>query len=69
MEQKEEIKAVLVGVDLGISEKEAENSLEELEKLAQSAGLSVSGLVLQRRSSPEAATFIGRGKDVYKRQL
>jgi GTPase len=41
---------------------DAEESLEELTVLAQSAGAEVTGRVLQARAAPEAATLIGKGK-------
>ena len=37
-------------------------SLEELARLAETAGARVGGAVLQRRGPPRPATFIGRGK-------
>jgi GTPase len=40
----------------------AEESLEELRELAESAGASVVDSVLQIRESPEAATLVGAGK-------
>src|SRR5689334_5772077 len=41
---------------------EAEESLDELVQLAQSAGADVQGRVLQSRETAEAATLIGSGK-------
>ena len=40
----------------------AEDSLEELDELASSAGATVVGRLLQSRPAPEAATLIGQGK-------
>jgi len=40
----------------------AEESLAELRELAESAGASVVGEVLQRRDKPDPATIIGKGK-------
>lgn len=40
----------------------AEESLDELEELAASAGAIVTGRLLQTRPAPEAATLIGQGK-------
>jgi len=48
-------KAVLVGI-------ESEESLDELERLADTAGAVVVGRVLQKRQKPENATYIGSGK-------
>ena len=40
----------------------AEEHLEELVKLIESAGASVSATMLGKRSAPDAATYIGKGK-------
>lgn len=40
----------------------AENSLKELAALADTAGAKVVGVALQRRLTPDPATFIGKGK-------
>ena len=40
----------------------AQQSLSELAALAQTAGAELVGAALQRRSAPDAATFVGRGK-------
>ncbi len=59
---------VLVGVDLrsqaseSIEEYTAEESLEELLELAESAGAESLGAVIQRRERMDAATLIGQGK-------
>ena len=53
--------AVLVGVSL--HQQGARNdSLEELEGLADTAGVQVVGRLTQRRETPDAATYLGRGK-------
>ncbi len=57
--QKEE-KAMLISVDTG--EFDAEQSIDELEELAKTAGAQVVCKVIQRKSKTEAATFVGRGK-------
>ena len=60
--------AILVGLDLKRpprgpgKEQSAEESLEELAVLAESAGAEVLARVLQTRDAPEAATLIGAGK-------
>jgi len=41
---------------------ENEESLEELKKLAETAGAVVVGTAFQKRSKPDGATFIGKGK-------
>jgi GTP-binding protein HflX len=45
-----------------IPEFSAEESLDELRSLADSAGAEISGEFLQRRDRPDPATLIGRGK-------
>jgi GTP-binding protein HflX len=55
-------RVVLVGVWTGGSIADAENSLTELAALAETAGSEVLEGLIQRRSQPDAATFIGRGK-------
>lgn len=54
-------KVVLVGLQL-TDLREAENSLRELGALAETAGSQVLDAVLQRRSKPDPATYIGSGK-------
>ncbi|MBT9612749.1 MAG: GTPase HflX [Burkholderiales bacterium] len=53
-------KAVLVALDFG--EPDAEESLEELRRLTESAGVSVQAVVQGKRSRPDAALFAGSGK-------
>ena len=52
--------AVLIGLDT--DDGEAEISLDELERLCDTAGIEVAAKALQRREKQEAATYIGRGK-------
>jgi GTPase len=53
--------AILVGVYL--PDRPAElASLEELDGLAQAAGVRVMGKIMQRREAPDAATYLGKGK-------
>ncbi|WP_411189897.1 GTPase HflX [Paraburkholderia sp. B3] len=52
--------AALVGIDFGKTDFDA--SLEELSLLAQSAGANPAVTLTGRRSSPDAAMFIGSGK-------
>ncbi|WP_091995504.1 GTPase HflX [Paraburkholderia lycopersici] len=54
------INAALVGIDFGKTDFEA--SLEELSLLAKSAGAHPAVTLTGRRSSPDAAMFIGSGK-------
>lgn len=55
--------AVIVGLELPESEfMEVDESLLELKALAHTAGAEVAGKVVQARSSPDVATYVGRGK-------
>ena len=53
-------RALLVRLVLGRGP--AESSLDELQRLAQSAGLTVVGWMEGRRERPDPATFLGSGK-------
>ncbi|WP_250027153.1 GTPase HflX [Paractinoplanes maris] len=55
-------RVVLVGVWTEGSAEDADNSLTELAALAETAGSQVLEGLIQRRSRPDTATFIGRGK-------
>ena len=56
-------RAALVGLVTGAMRRaDAEQSLEELAALADAAGAVVAVRALQERSTPDSATFIGRGK-------
>ena len=52
-------RAVLVGLS---ADADGGGTLEELTRLAQTAGASVVGIVAQRRARANPATFVGRGK-------
>jgi GTP-binding protein HflX len=52
-------RAVLVALD---RRGDAERSLEELARLAETAGAQPVATVIQRRATPDPATYIGRGK-------
>jgi GTPase len=54
--------AILVGILYGRHDDEEEESLRELEALADTAGIAVLAVMLQSRARPHPATFIGRGK-------
>jgi GTP-binding protein HflX len=55
-------RVVLAGLFTSGGSEDAENSLRELASLAETAGSEVLDGVMQRRSHPDAATFLGRGK-------
>lgn len=68
-ENEEEVeKAVLVGLETNhsrldnIALKDAEDSLDELEELAKTAGAIVVDKVLQRKQSQDSAYYVGKGK-------
>ena len=62
-------KVVLVGVWTDGTSVDAENSLKELAALAETAGSEVMDGIIQRRSTPDSATFIGSGKVEELRQI
>ncbi|HEY2215744.1 MAG TPA: GTPase HflX [Acidimicrobiales bacterium] len=54
---------ILVGVHFpGATTEGVEEALDELAQLVDSAGADVVGRVIQRRDTPDPATFIGKGK-------
>ena len=57
--EREEYKAILVGVSLG---EDISYSLEELEGLAEAAGIETLGVMTQNAEKINAATYIGKGK-------
>ena len=54
--------ALLIGVDFPHNVWSAEDSLAELAQLAETAGASVVGNVIQKRNHPDPGLFIGSGK-------
>ena len=60
MEKNEQMRAVLAAVDTG--EYDCDMSVKELDGLCKTAGLAVCGAVVQEKKTPDAATFLGRGK-------
>jgi GTP-binding protein HflX len=55
-------KVVLVGVWTEGTVEDAENSMAELALLAETAGSQVLDAIYQRRTKPDPATYVGRGK-------
>jgi GTPase len=55
-------RVVLVGVAVDGSVEAAERSVDELRRLAETAGAEVLDVMVQRRPRPDASTFIGKGK-------
>jgi GTPase len=55
-------RVVLMGVWTDGTQDNAENSLRELSRLAETAGSVVLDGLIQRRSKPDAATYVGSGK-------
>ncbi len=62
-------RVVLVGVWTGGSVTDAENSLAELARLAETAGSVVLDGLIQRRDKPDPATYIGSGKAAELRDI
>lgn len=54
------IKAVLLGLDMGLFD--AERSMDELSALCEANGMEAVAQILQKRSSPETGTVLGEGK-------
>lgn len=63
MENMEEVKeyVILIGVNTG-DERETEESMDELEELAATAGAVTVGKVIQNREAIHQKTYIGKGK-------
>lgn len=55
-------RVVLVSVWTTGTQQDADNAMAELKLLAETAGSEVLGSLVQRRSYPDPATYIGRGK-------
>lgn len=58
--KQEPIKVVLFAADCG--DYDMERSMEELEALAQANGMQTVAQVVQKRETPEAATYLGEGR-------
>ena len=55
-------KSILVGVETGKQTLSMQDSLDELEQLAATAGVEVLGRVTQKLNDPNRATLVGKGK-------
>jgi GTP-binding protein HflX len=62
-------RVVLVSVWTSGSQTDADNAMQELKLLAETAGSQVLEGLVQRRSVPDPATFIGRGKVAELREV
>lgn len=60
--EKEIEKVILVGIDTGDGEFDAESCLDELGDLAKTAGAEVVGKLIQKREAINKATYLGKGK-------
>lgn len=58
--EKKPERALLISVDTG--DFDAEVSIGELEELAKTAGAEVAGVMIQKRPTVEAATYVGKGR-------
>ncbi len=61
METTEE-RAILVGIQQNEGDERAVASMRELAKLAETAGVAVADIVIQKKGHPDARFFIGQGK-------
>ena len=61
VETAEQDKVLLVGAEIGMDQ-HIDESLEELERLVETAGGVVVGRLVQRREKPDPTYFIGKGK-------
>lgn len=59
--RQEDYRAILVGLQLE-RERDITESMDELQGLAEAAGITVLGRLLQARERPENATYLGKGK-------
>lgn len=57
--RSEKEKALLLGVNCG--EADTETAMDELARLADTAGAEVQGTMLQNRRTPDGGTYVGRG--------
>src|SRR5699024_9276909 len=55
-------RVLLINITGKEREEQAENSLIELADLAETAGLFVVDSLLQKKQTPDVATFVGKGK-------
>ena len=62
-------RALLLAVDSGTAPWSVDESLDELEELARTAGAEVIGRLSQRLDHPDPRTYFGRGKLVSAREL
>ncbi len=62
-------RVILVALTLDGTVAEAEASLEEMTALAETAGSTVLGSVIQNRQSPDSGTYLGRGKAAELKEL
>ena len=56
--KEDEYRAILVGIAM---DEDIDHSMDELEGLAEAAGVTVIGQMVQARQRPEKATLIGSG--------
>lgn len=60
--KEKKTKAVLISVNENVTEQEIESSLDELERLLETAGGEAAARVIQNRTSIDKSTYIGSGK-------
>src|SRR5437763_7577606 len=62
-------RALLLAVDTGAAPWSVQESLDELDELARTAGAEVVGRMSQRLEHPDPRTYFGRGKLISARDL
>ncbi|MHC4411020.1 MAG: HflX GTPase family protein, partial [Planctomycetota bacterium] len=62
-------RAILVGVTLPSDPKTHEHPLDELARLADTAGAEEVGRIVQKRQRPDPSTFLGKGKALEAAEL
>src|SRR6266536_5054664 len=62
-------RALLLAVDSGTAPWSVDESLDELEELARTAGADVVGRISQRLDHPDPRTYLGRGKLTQARDM
>ncbi|MBP5668999.1 MAG: GTPase HflX, partial [Lachnospiraceae bacterium] len=60
--RQEEVRTILVGVNLGEREEDFERSMKELKALAEAAGKKTVGIVTQNADHVNQAVYVGTGK-------
>src|SRR5579884_358961 len=60
--EEEHSRAMLLGVDIADASWPVEESLKELARLAETAGIDVAGTAVQKLRNPHPSTYLGKGR-------